>query len=186
MIVLYDLLAALGISLHIFLIMMETGATQAGTDKKRIAEIASIFVVVQIGLQVLGIGLTWFVKHFLNVRLIERFYKIIYLLLLVGIGYQLIHKIKSMECPDEKKNEALTLKRCASLSLHTSGEALLLGMTMYHYVSLKACIFIVSLSYLTAITGFSYGYWNGVKNEKIICSINGVLIFFLTFQAILL
>ena len=55
----------LGTALHIFVIMMETGATQSGLKKKKIFALGGIFLVVQLCMQVCGILLTWWVKQYL-------------------------------------------------------------------------------------------------------------------------
>lgn len=180
------MLVALGISLHIFVVMMETGATQSGVNKKQILALAGIFLAVQIGVQMIGILLTWWIKRLVQIELIERIYKIAYVLLLVGIGCQLFVKLGRTDYPGERKNSPLSLKRCAHLSFQTSAEAFLIGMTMYYYDSLTACIFILALGFLAAVGGFSFGYWNGVRSEKVLCSIDGILLFVLVCRAVLI
>ena len=185
-IVLWSILVGLGIALHIFVVMMETGATQAGLEKKKIFALGAIFLVVQLGMQSLGILLTWWIKQYLQIQILERVYKTVYVLLLIWIGYQLFSCLRQTDFPGEKKSSPLSLKRCAHLSFRTSAEALLLGMTMYYYSSILSFFWVVSLGFLAAVGGFSFGYWNGVRNEKVLCSIDGALLLCLVCRAIFL
>lgn len=184
LIILWSVLVALGISLHIFVVMMETGATQAGMEKKRVFALSGVFLAVQIGVQILGIALTWWIKRYLQIDLVERLYKFAYVVLLIGISYHLVLKLRQSDYPEEKKNSPVSIKQCAILSFRTSAEALLLGMTMYYYDSLTACLFIVILGFFSAVGGFFFGYLNGVRSEKTLCAIDGVLLFFLVCKAL--
>lgn len=182
--VLWSVLVGLGTALHIFVIMMETGATQSGLEKKKIFALGGIFLVIQLCMQACGILLTWWIKQYLRIRLLERIYKTAYVLLMILIGYQLFVRLRNPDIPDERKSSPLSLKRCAQLSFRTSTEALLLGMTMYYYSSILSFFWVVSLGFLAAVGGFSFGYWNGVRSEKVLCSIDGVLLLWLVCRAV--
>ena len=80
----------------------------------------------------------------------------------------------------------LSLERCAQLSLPTSTEALLLGMTMYWPYSSIFSFFLGSLLRFSGCCGrISFGYWNGVRSEKILCSIDGALLLWLVCRGVL-
>lgn len=185
-IVIWSILVGLGIALHIFVVMMETGATQAGLEKKKIFALGGIFLVVQLCMQSCGILLTWWIKQYLQIDLLERIYKTVYVLLMIWIGYQLFARLRKPDFPDERKSSPLSLKRCAHLSFQTSAEALLLGMTMYYYSSILSFFWVVSLGFMAAVGGFSFGYWNGVRSEKVLCSIDAILLLCLVSRAIFL
>ena len=94
--VLWSVLVGLGTALHIFVIMMETGATQSGLKKKKIFALGGIFLVVQLCMQVCGILLTWWVKQYLQIDLLERIYKTVYVFLMILIGYQLFVRLRNL------------------------------------------------------------------------------------------
>ena len=182
--VLWSVLVGLGTALHIFVIMMETGATQSGLEKKKIFALGGIFLVIQLCMQACGILLTWWIKQYLRIELLERIYKTAYVLLMILIGYQLFVRLRNPGIPDERKSSPLSLERCAQLSFRTSTEALLLGMTMYYYSSILSFFWVVSLGFLAAVSGFSFGYWNGVRSEKVLCSIDGALLLWLVCRVV--
>lgn len=186
LIIFWSILVALVSSLHIFVSMMEIGSNQAGIEKKRICVLALIFLAVQIGMQVLGLTLTWWVKRVLLIEIVDRVYKMAYLFLLIIIGYSLVVQLKKTDYPEERKNSPLSIGQCALLSFRASSRPLFLGMTMYHYDSVSAYFLIVSLGFLAAAGGFSFGYWNGVRREKTFCAIDGILLLFLVCKGILL
>lgn len=175
----WSLLTAFGIALHIFVIMMETGATQAGMVRKRLAAISGIFLTVQLAVLASGIFLTWWIKQYLQIASLERLHKMVYLLLFLGIGLQILLKLRQTDGPDERKRSPLTLTHSAFLSFRTSAQALLLGMTMFGYASLPAGLFIIALGFSASFGGFYYGFLNGVRNEKFLCAVDGILVFFL-------
>ena len=80
-----------GIALHIFVVMMETGATQGGLRKKKIFALGAIFLGVQICMQTCGILLTWWIKQYLHIAALERIYKTVYVILLIWIGTSFSH-----------------------------------------------------------------------------------------------
>ena len=135
-VIIWSVLVGVGIALHIFVVMMETGATQAGLGKKKIFALGAIFLIVQICMQICGILLTWWIKQYLHIAALERIYKTVYVILLIWIGYKLFARLRKTDFPDERKSSPLSLKQCAALSFRTSAEALLLGMTMYYYSSI--------------------------------------------------
>ena len=57
-------------------------------------------------------------------------------------------------------------------------------MTMYYYSSILSFFWVVSLGFLAAVGGFSFGYWNGVRSEKILCSIDGALLLWLVCRVV--
>lgn len=57
-VIIWSVLVGVGIALHIFVVMMETGATQGGLRKKKIFALGAIFLGVQICMQTCGILLT--------------------------------------------------------------------------------------------------------------------------------
>lgn len=103
---------------------------------------------------------------------------------MILIGYQLFVRLRNPGIPDERKSSPLSLERCAQLSFRTSTEALLLGMTMYYYSSILSFFWVVSLGFLAAVGGFSFGYWNGVRSEKVLCSIDGALLLWLVCRVV--
>lgn len=135
-VIIWSVLVGVGIALHIFVVMMETGATQGGLGKKKIFALGAIFLGVQICMQTCGILLTWWIKQYLHIAALERIYKTVYVILLIWIGYKLFVRLRKTDFPDERKSSPLSLKQCAALSFRTSAEALLLGMTMYYYSSI--------------------------------------------------
>lgn len=130
--------------------------------------------------------LSWWIKQYLHIAALERIYKTVYVILLIWIGYKLFARLRKTDFPDERKSSPLSLKQCAALSFRTSAEALLLGMTMYYYSSILSFFWVVSLGFLAAVGGFSFGYWNGVRSEKVLCSIDGVLLLCLVCRAVFL
>ena len=156
-----------GIALHIFVVMMETGATQGDLGKKKIFALGAIFLGVQICMQTCGILLTWWIKQYLHIAALERIYKTVYVILLIWIGYKLFARLRKTDFPDERKSSPLSL-------------------TMYYYSSILSFFWVVSLGFLAAVGGFSFGYWNGVRSEKVLCSIDGALLLCLVCRAIFL
>lgn len=185
-VIIWSVLVGVGIALHIFVVMMETGATQGSLRKEKIFALGAIFLGVQICMQTCGILLTWWIKQYLHIAALERIYKTVYVILLIWIGYKLFARLRKTDFPDERKSSPLSLKQCAALSFRTSAEALLLGMTMYYYSSILSFFWVVSLGFLAAVGGFSFGYWNGVRSEKVLCSIDGVLLLCLVCRAVFL
>ena len=74
-VIIWSVLVGVGIALHIFVVMMETGATQGGLGKKKIFALGAIFLGVQICMQTCGILLTWWIKQYLHIAALERIYK---------------------------------------------------------------------------------------------------------------
>lgn len=135
-VIIWSVLVGVGIALHIFVVMMETGATQGGLRKKKIFALGAIFLGVQICMQTCGILLTWWIKQYLHIAALERIYKTVYVILLIWIGYKLFARLRKTDFPDERKSSPLSLKQCAALSFRTSAGSPALGMTMYYYSSI--------------------------------------------------
>lgn len=115
-VIIWSVLVGVGIALHIFVVMMETGATQGGLRKKKIFALGAIFLGVQICMQTCGILLTWWIKQYLHIAALERIYKTVYVILLIWIGYKLFARLRKTDFPDERKSSPLSLKQCAALS----------------------------------------------------------------------
>ena len=103
-VIIWSVLVGVGIALHIFVIMMETGATQGGLRKKKIFALGAIFLGVQICMQTCGILLTWWIKQYLHIAALERIYKTVYVILLIWIGYKLFARLRKTDFPDERKS----------------------------------------------------------------------------------
>jgi putative Mn2+ efflux pump MntP len=176
---------AVGISLHIFVIMMECGATQAGLDKRRILQTAAVFVCVQLAMQSLGITTTWLVEKVFQIHILSRFYKYTTFAILAGIGYRRIRDALKANSLAEERHPRLSLKQCVRISVRTGGEALAAGMSLFYYSSPWSGICIVCLAFLAAIAGFSYGYWNGVSKRRFLCTVDGCLMAVLAVRIVL-
>lgn len=173
--VLWSIPVAIGISLHIFVVMMECGATQAGLDKKRILQTAAVFVSVQLGMQSLGIVATWLVERVFQIHLLSRFYKYTTFAILAGIGCHRIRDALRADSLPEERHPRLSLWQCVRISARTGGEALAAGMSLYYYCSPWSGICIVCLAFFAALAGFSYGYLNGVTRRRFLCTADGCL-----------
>lgn len=186
MTVLWSLLVAVGLSLHIFVIMMKTGATQTGIGKKQMWKIAAVFAGIQLLLQCLGAAITWGMEQFKNISFLHYLYKFIIFAILAEISLRRLYTaLKKEELFHERREAYLTLKKAAFISARTGGIAIVLGMNMYYCYCLPTALPLIAISLITAVAGFAYGYWNGVMGEKIFSALSGGLMAFLAASMVL-
>ncbi|MDO4553858.1 MAG: hypothetical protein Q4B70_01775 [Lachnospiraceae bacterium] len=175
MTVLWILFTAVGFSLHIFIIMMRTGANQVNVGKKQLFKIAVVFSGIQLFMQCAGLFITWEMEQFRDAAILKHLYRFVIFAILIGIGGQRLRAAIIKEDSFSEHLEApLTLSKISLISVNAGGIAVILGMNMYYYChSVFAALPVICLSVLSAFAGFSFGYWNGVTGERIISAVSG-------------
>lgn len=185
--IIWSVLVGVGIALHIFVIMMETGATQGGLRKKKNLRPGSnfsgrpdLYADLRNPPDLVDQAVSSHCRpgaHLQNglcdspdLDRLQAFRT----------------AAENRHFPDERKSSPLSLKQCAALSFRDQRGSPALGMTMYYYSSILSFFWVVSLGFLAAVGGFSFGYWNGVRSEKVLCSIDGVLLLCLVCRAVFL
>lgn len=164
------IIIALGVGAHIFEITMKAAATQASLSKKRMVVLGAVFGGIQVLLMLLGLLITWMIEETCEMGIVNQIYRyaaIFFLfLLIVKCLFEGIH-IKEFR---EYRAEPLSLKQWVMQAARAGIEASIVGMSITYLNpdTLYDMICVLCISILSAIGGLWYGYWSGVKGQRVL------------------
>lgn len=169
---------ALGVGTHIFEITMKAAATQASLSKKKMILLGAVFGGIQMLLMLLGLFVTWMIEETCEMNMVNHIYRyaaLIFLFILIAKGlFEGIH-IKAFE---ECRAEPLSLSQWSMQAVRTGIEASVVGMSITYLNpdTLYDMVCVLCISILSAIGGLWYGYWGGVKGQRVLNLSGAVLL----------
>lgn len=169
---------ALGVGTHIFEITMKAAATQASLSKKKMILLGAVFGGIQMLLMLLGLFVTWMIEETCEMNMVNHIYRyaaLIFLFILIAKGlFEGIH-IKAFE---ECRAEPLSLSQWSIQAVCTGIEASVVGMSITYLNpdTLYDMVCVLCISILSAVGGLWYGYWGGVKGQRVLNLSGAVLL----------
>ncbi len=169
---------ALGVGTHIFEITMKAAATQASLSKKKMILLGAVFGGIQMLLMLLGLFVTWMIEETCEMNMVNHIYRyaaLIFLFILIAKGlFEGIH-IKVFE---ECRAEPLSLSQWSIQAVCTGIEASVVGMSITYLNpdTLYDMVCVLCISILSAVGGLWYGYWGGVKGQRVLNLSGAVLL----------
>ena len=161
---------ALGVGTHIFEITMKAAATQASLSRKQMVILGAVFGGIQMLLMLLGLFVTWIIEETCEMNVVNHIYRyaamILLFILIAKSLFEGIHIKEFREC----RAEPLSLSQWAMQAVRTGIEASVVGMSITYLNpdTLYDMVCVLCISILAAIGGLWYGYWSGVKGQRIL------------------
>ena len=164
-----DILAvSVGLSLYIFLLTQEIGATQNDLEKKRMTALGLAFSGMQILLIAVGILVVYVFGSLLKMS--NQTFLVISFAILFVLGLREIRMSWKEKDFHEELRERLTLKDCLKSSFKTGLASLAIGIGAWFFYPEKiiSVLIMAVCAVFSAAIGLWVGYWFGcIGRQKI-------------------
>lgn len=163
------------LSLDCFVVVMEKGAVMPFLSWKKIAQYSTLFGVVSLIMILLG----FFVGGFFTFYILREINRMILLMLFILIGSRFLYNAFSRGEFIERLDKNIDFKRMGHLAFSTSIDWFILGVSLriiglnINNMALLTTVF----TFLFVLIGLKIGQMFGVKYQKQVYCISGILLY---------
>ena len=155
------LMVSVGLSLDVFAYALYKGAMISGVNVKKVAKMAAIFAIWQVGAMLIGSMISEISFIEIHYQRAERLYDVLSAVIFFGVGVMMI--VKSLRGGEvtEHKEDAFYVKQICTWAAITSIDSLLAGVSL-GFLNTSIHVLVLQLAVVTVITIIA-GIWIGCR-----------------------